>query len=511
MSSVLETRKRRLIAIEEKEQTPSQQVQSNQPNQPNQPAIPARTGPGRPIKTIEVTLEASKSSAIVTISLVDENEANKGKALSSSTTLAQMQATASRNKLGKHVKVEIPNGTSSTDQYRENKASKSLLNRRKHNITYDEFNADPERDAHCTLRESYRPADLCTALKSLWKKTNVRELLTISARTTFSSWTSFETYAPSLPPLSMSRSTLSSVEISWSPQSRALDPLLFERPYAPAVSNYVHLHVLNHMNTTVLDMGLLFPACSSTSVGVPLNIATMIFRTMDTISCTILPADRNPIECLLLPIPVIIESSPEYKLSSRLKSTTVGDIFELQASGLILTPISGNQLLRLESFLLLLYNQDDRPQIQAVLSFASFHKENEELPTDGILQATERRLPRPQRITAASWNAFWTLLFNHTQRNVIYRMIHRKILTRLTRSYWNSSIDPHCTSCLTVAESMDHFFLYCEVNSIFGTDSFFWSNTSMDLVKQSVHTLNFIHYASFQRALAKRQVPSSAG
>ncbi|CEP13927.1 hypothetical protein [Parasitella parasitica] len=132
-------------------------------------------------------------------------------------------------------------------------------------------------------------------------------------------------------------------------------------------------------------------------------------------------------------------------------------------------------------------------------------------------------------------NSFWALLLNHTQRNVIYRMIHHRI--------------PTGTIPLTPTVPFSSQSLIQE---------YFWPGTSIDLVKQGIRTLNFERipvrldsptafellvifvlalaevwkahwrfifdnttvstdslYASFQRALAKRQaednLPSSAG
>jgi hypothetical protein len=321
---------------------------------------------------------------------------------------------------------------------------------------------------------------------------------------------------------------------------RWLDPILFERPNIPSISNYVRLHLPNHMNTTILDMGLLFPAArSSALVGAPINTATMIFRTMDAIPRTFLPADRNPIECLLLPIPAIIESTTDrYKLAKKLKSATVGDLFELQTSGFFLSPIAvsrlphhftfvarrfhqalarANCLLHpffracLERTTLSLYSQDDRPHIQPLLNFASFRNGLFIQPNDDnfaysqgrtrrfrhmVLEATERRLPTTHAIAASSWKAFWALFLHHTQRNVFYRLIHHKIPTRLHRSQCNSANDPLCAICLTVVESTDHFFFYCEVKQHFWDrliQEYLWPGTSVNTIKQSIHSLNFQH------------------
>ena len=319
---------------------------------------------------------------------------------------------------------------------------------------------------------------------------------------------------------------------------RWLDPILFERPAAPAISAYIRVHLHNHMNTSILDMGLLFPAARSALVGAAANTTTMIFRTIDAIPRTFLPVDRNPIECLLLLIPAIIASaSPGHKLSPRLKTATVGDIYELQGSGFYLTPIPGDRLpshlkvvtrrfhlavtrdhLHLQPFFracldrtsLSLYSQADRPHIQASLNFASFRRGLQIQPSDAnfaypqgrtrnfrqmILTATERMLPRTQSIAASAWKAFWALFLNHTQRNVLYRLIHHKIPSQLKRSlYNNSAIDPQCTICLTVVESTDHFFFYCEVKQHFWDrliQEYLWPGTSLQLVLQSIRTLQF--------------------
>ncbi|OAC97549.1 hypothetical protein MUCCIDRAFT_168366 [Mucor lusitanicus CBS 277.49] len=250
---------------------------------------------------------------------------------------------------------------------------------------------------------------------------------------------------------------------------RWLDPVLFERPDAPVISPYIRVHLHNHMNTPILDMGLLFPAARSTAlVGAPASTTTMIFRTMDVIPRTFLPVDRNPIECLLLPIPSIIAStSPGKKLSPKLKTAT------------------------------------------ALLNFASFRKglhiqhndENFAHPKGRtrsfrqmVLAASARVLPRPSSIAASSWNAFWALFLNYTQRNVLYRLVHRKIPTRSRRSQFNDDIDPHCAICLTVVKSMTHFFFYCEVKQHFWDrliQEYLWLGTSVALVQQSIQTLKF--------------------
>ncbi|KAI8647066.1 hypothetical protein BD408DRAFT_194755, partial [Parasitella parasitica] len=106
-------------------------------------------------------------------------------------------------------------------------------------------------------------------------------------------------------------------------------------------------------NSSAMPMALSFsymmllPAARSLAlVGAPINTVTMILRTMNAIPRRFLPADRNPIECLLLPIPAIIKSTTlRYKLAKKPKSATVGDIFELQVFGFFLSPIPGNRRL----------------------------------------------------------------------------------------------------------------------------------------------------------------------
>ena len=321
---------------------------------------------------------------------------------------------------------------------------------------------------------------------------------------------------------------------------RWLDPVLFERPDATTIANYVRVHLHNQMNTSTLDMGLLFPAARSVAlVGAPATTTTMIFRAMDAIPRTFLPIDRNPIECLLLPFPAIIASASHgYNLSPRLKTVTVGDIFELQGPGFFLTAIPGNRLpsdirvvthrfhfavIRdrfifqpffracLDPTPLNLFSQDDHPHIQALLNFASFRRGLHIQPTDPnftypqgrtrsfrqmVLKATERTLPSLPNIAASSWNAFWALFLNHTHRNVLYRLLQDKIPTRLSRSRYNYTFEPHCAICLTMVESTDHFFFYCEVKQHFWDrliQEYLWPGTSVNIVKESILTLNFDH------------------
>ncbi|KAI8638430.1 hypothetical protein BD408DRAFT_436064 [Parasitella parasitica] len=89
---------------------------------------------------------------------------------------------------------------------------------------------------------------------------------------------------------------------------RWLDPVLFDRPHPPAISNYVRVQIQYQLETEVLDIGLLFPvARSTTPFGALTSTTTMLFRTMDAIP--------------------------------RLKALKISDIFELQViTGLFLTP-----------------------------------------------------------------------------------------------------------------------------------------------------------------------------
>lgn len=94
-----------------------------------------------------------------------------------------------------------------------------------------------------------------------------------------------------------------------------------------------------------MDLGLLFrPARSTSSVGAPTTTATMLFRTMYSIPREFSPMYRNPIECLLLPIPAVIATTKNHKLSPKLKDQTINTLFELQAVGLYLTPIPIHRL-----------------------------------------------------------------------------------------------------------------------------------------------------------------------
>ncbi|KAI8647064.1 hypothetical protein BD408DRAFT_399069 [Parasitella parasitica] len=134
---------------------------------------------------------------------------------------------------------------------------------------------------------------------------------------------------------------------------------------------------------------MLLPAARSLAlVGAPINTVTMILRTMNAIPRRFLPADRNPIECLLLPIPAIIKSTTlRYKLAKKPKSATVGDIFELQT------------MLNFASFRKGLHIQPSHDNFAysqgRTLNFRHM-----------FLEATERRLPATQAIAASSWKAF---------------------------------------------------------------------------------------------------------
>ncbi|CEP19709.1 hypothetical protein [Parasitella parasitica] len=318
---------------------------------------------------------------------------------------------------------------------------------------------------------------------------------------------------------------------------RWLDPILFSRVQSTSIANYIRLHVQNHLLSPVLDIGLLFPtARSSLSVGTPISTITMIFRTMDAIPRDFSHGTRNPIECLLLPIPAIIASTSSYKLSTKLKSAVVGDIFELQATGFFLTPIPADRLPRLIKFVaqkfhnalaradcllhpffrvcldpspIDLYNQDDRPEIQAALNFASFRKGLHIKSTDPpflelhgrtkafrqmVVDSTTRKLPKTEAISSSSWLQFWALFLNHSQRNVLYRFIYNKIPTKLLRHQFNASNDPRCSICLTVVESTAHFFFYCEVKESFWERlilEYLWPGTTFWVIINALSTLNF--------------------
>ncbi|CEP10095.1 hypothetical protein [Parasitella parasitica] len=54
-----------------------------------------------------------------------------------------------------------------------------------HHLVYDQVPRNPDRAAHCIIRDSYKPGQLLKMLKSLWlsnSKTSLRELLSISLR-----------------------------------------------------------------------------------------------------------------------------------------------------------------------------------------------------------------------------------------------------------------------------------------------------------------------------------------
>ena len=308
--------------------------------------------------------------------------------------------------------------------------------------------------------------------------------------------------------------------------------------HPPAISNFVHVHLLNHMVYPIMDLGLLFPATRSTSsVGAPTTTATMLFRTMDSIPRDFSPLYRNPIECLLLPIPAVIATTTNYKLSPKLKDQTINTLFELQAVGLYLTPIPINRLPRelhivtrrfynalatancifypffracLEASPLHLYNPEDLPQIQAMLQFASFRKGLHIQHHDDdfaeskyrtrnfrkmVIQATTRRLPATQVTSTTFWNQFWALFLNHSQRNVLYRLVQRKIPTKLYRLQCNpAENDPLCCLCLTIVESTNHLFFYCREKRLFWDNliqEYLWPGTSLGMIIQSLISLNF--------------------
>lgn len=63
-----------------------------------------------------------------------------------------------------------------------NKTIQKLLSDYKKNLQYDQQNLNPNRDAHCVMRDSYKPAQLIKVLKTVWRSGTIREQFTISAR-----------------------------------------------------------------------------------------------------------------------------------------------------------------------------------------------------------------------------------------------------------------------------------------------------------------------------------------
>ncbi|KAI8646094.1 hypothetical protein BD408DRAFT_410658 [Parasitella parasitica] len=111
-----------------------------------------------------------------------------------------------------------------------------------------------------------------------------------------------------------------------------------------------------------------------------------------------------------------------------------------------------------------------------------------------VIEATTRRLPSTQVTSPILWKQFWALFLNHSQRNVIYRLIQGKIPTKLFHYHCNPANDPHCALCLTTMESTAHFFFYCEEKQHFWERlilEYLWPGCTLRMIMDALYSLNF--------------------
>ncbi|KAI8643562.1 hypothetical protein BD408DRAFT_414779 [Parasitella parasitica] len=111
-----------------------------------------------------------------------------------------------------------------------------------------------------------------------------------------------------------------------------------------------------------------------------------------------------------------------------------------------------------------------------------------------VIEATTRRLPSTQVTSPILWKQFWALFLNHSQRNVIYRLIQGKIPTKLFHYHCNPANDPHCALCLTTMESTAHFFFYCEEKQNFWERlilEYLWPGCTLRMIMDALYSLNF--------------------
>ena len=97
---------------------------------------------------------------------------------------------------------------------------------------------------------------------------------------------------------------------------------------------------------------------------------------------------------------------------------------------------------------------------------------------------------------SAAWGRFWALSFTYVQRNVIYRLLHKKVNTRFQLHVIDPVLHPAttCLCCLHHTETINHFFFTCPSKFSFWTGlikEFLWPGTSVTDLQTSILSLNF--------------------
>lgn len=322
---------------------------------------------------------------------------------------------------------------------------------------------------------------------------------------------------------------------------RWLDPLLHPRPHSASVpANFLAATVRNVLDSSNLLLVLLFPESRRSLVGTSLSTASMVVRSVDCIPRDISRVKANPLDCLLLPITSTITADSVYHPGpgSRLTKAKVSDLFSYCPTGHFLLPKPPTDLGQAFKHIAVIFAKNirrgratfepffqhclqpsavnffdpmDRATIQLSLNFnafltnlgvysSDFEVEESKKQTKSFRQMLLRASQNVPILLAspssAAWGRFWALSFTYVQRNVIYRLLHKKVNTRFQLHVIDPVLHPAttCLCCLHHTETINHFFFTCPSKFSFWTgliEEFLWPGTSVTDLQTSILSLNF--------------------
>ena len=296
------------------------------------------------------------------------------------------------------------------------------------------------------------------------------------------------------------------------------------------VSSLLSYHIRNVTNCHYHQIPLLFP--SSRSQGLMkqrTGTVDLLYRAVDYLPRSFGSARINTATAMVLPLPAAIFVPPgsSFVLPHRVKEMMVADVFQYDARlnfvhwkdtrdpslltwkrtpptvfkglarGLVRfqpyflpacspVPFEGSEV----SFAPL----TDQLRLQGGLSLGNVQASAKTFRLAVISSAVPPLALR--KISAASWNFFWSLSLTTVQRNVIYRYIlgcipHRRFLHFIMPQVFES---PLCPVCLSTDDSPSHLLFQCPSKEkvwqgvIF---EFLWPTTSIQDIKEALLSLDF--------------------
>ncbi|KAG0860955.1 hypothetical protein G6F17_000531 [Rhizopus arrhizus] len=297
---------------------------------------------------------------------------------------------------------------------------------------------------------------------------------------------------------------------------RWIQPLLVtrQRSRPSKVTRLLRIHLKNTYNTQHHEIPLLFQDGRKSTQLRLFNICNLLTKSIDLIPRNFSTMELNPHACLLLPIQDIF-MHPEQRFKFPSICGQMKDLFQYNPQTHTIASIphadmdnrfkrAANKIFRgvEASKLFLSYFFAQFYPIRRLLAIHTSTKSFTDVTTKICRKTCNQLNPAPNYLTdilPQRWLAFWSLHLTATQRNVIYRLINKKIPHKdILHKFFPDKFDtPNCSFCASTVDSLQHFLFDCPAKQVVWQGlvrEFLWPTVDTQDIFKAFTTLDHSSY-----------------